>query len=133
MKKVTYGLVVLGLLGLATLFGWLPQGLLNPVRALELRVMFHAWTQGPSGLDDTIQSFAIANPNRYARPIMFMLRNSQPGSKDEEVALFFVELVRGMGELDSFLVSFAEQHPDEEIRGFVQEVLSQPIPNRNSV
>ncbi len=117
---------------LATLLGWLPESLLNPLRKFELKILYKIYTRGPGGFDDAVQNYVMKNPDRYSAPLLDMLKKSQPGSTDEEIGLYLVELVRGAPELDTFLNDFAQQHPDPEVREFVQKILHDPVPDRNA-
>jgi len=113
---------------LAGVIGWLPVSWLQPFRSAELRLLYLASTRGPSGMDDGVQMQIVDHPNRYSVPLMRMLENAEPSSSAEVVGLYFIELVRGPAEIDTFLTVYAAKHPDPKVQQFVQDVLNSPAP-----
>ena len=125
-----YAFLALGAFLIAALVGWLPAAWLQPFREAELRLLYLASTEGPSGSDDGVQMQIINHPNRYSGPLVRMLEAGPPASKREVVALYFIELVRGPADVDTFLKDFAEGHPDPNVRDFIQDVLNSPTPQQ---
>jgi hypothetical protein len=123
-----YTLLVVGAFFVAGLIGWLPASWLQPFRAVEIRLLYLASTQGPAGADDGVLMQIVNHPTRYADPLMKMLKSAKPGTSQEEVALYFIELVRGPAAIDVFLAEFAQKHSDPQVRRFVQDVINSPTP-----
>ena len=59
---------------------------------------------------------------------MQMLESAEPGSHEEEVGLFFAELVRGEEWFDEFLNDFGAKHPDKKVKEFLDKVTASPPP-----
>ena len=60
------------------------------------------------------------------------LTASRPGSSDQEVGLFFVELIREGPEINGILNDFAKQHPDPKVREFVHKILRDRTSDRHA-
>jgi hypothetical protein len=125
---INYIVILVAALCLAGVLGWLPATWLQPFRSAELRLLYLASTRGPSGIDDGVQMQIVDHQQRYSAPLMRMLESAAPGSSAEQVGLYFIELVRGPAEVDTFLAGYAARHPDPKVREFLQDVLNSPTP-----
>lgn len=108
----------------------LPSALEQPVRIQELKLMYKASTQGPGGFDDAVHTTLVQSPEKYAGPLVRLLKTSEPGSQQEDLALSFIELVRGGAEVDSALKAFGAQHPNPQTRQLVVSILGAKVPAR---
>jgi len=127
-----YGALYLAVLCLAGLLGWLPARLLKPIRISQLRLLYRISTSGPGGFDDAVHNHVTNNADRYSAPVLQMLTASPPRSSDQEVGLFFVELVRKGPEIDGVLNELAKQHPDPKVRDFVRKILRDRTADRRA-
>lgn len=54
--------------------------------------MYGICFEGPSGIDDGISEYIVKNGERYLAPAKDMLLKAQPGSREQDVAQYFMEL-----------------------------------------
>ena len=91
-----------------------------------------AYYRGPGGLDDAVQMDLRRDPERYAEPLVALLKGSKPATFEERLALSLIEFVRSRPGVDSALSQFAASHPDPDVRGLVTLILNSPVPNRGA-
>ena len=70
----------------------LPRLISAPLSKLSMKILYGICFEGPSGMDDGISEYIVKNGKRYLPPATDMLNKSAPGSREENVAQYFIEL-----------------------------------------
>jgi len=103
-----------------------PSTAASTLRAAELRLLYKASTQGPSGSEDAVQATILGEPARYTTGVVKLLKQSSRGSYDEKVGLYFAEYVSGDPEVANQLKTVAARQTDDEAKEFIAKLLADP-------
>ena len=132
LRFVPAVLLYLGSRVIAIIASVSPKFLAQPLRSIELRMLYRVSRVGPGGFDDAVQIMLMRNASVYAGPTLTLLLRSTPGSVGERVALAFIEDVRVGSDLDQALKGFGEQHADPSTRRLVESILLAPPRGRRA-
>ncbi len=94
-----------------------------PMKKVELMGLHNMYLKG-WGYDDGAMSIVVENPQRYSDEIINILKSSEPGSDDEDLALTFVEAIIEQPKVREALAEFGISHPSADTRCLVQIILS---------